>query len=259
MRRIAIAIGVWAAVPLCAHAQWVVHDAATTARNAVTAAVKEQLLDTERRQHERIRRMAERLSVYTDLRKYVTADPPAWARTNPRTPAYAGGLDAALRVGDARGQAYVAVAHPLMAAPSRPWSSSGRRQFAAGLATVEVADAANISAVDAIGRVRVSGMAREQAAVAALEGHVVDPSRTQSATAVLDKISGAMLVGARQRQARVQLLTGLVEQLLVDSKRARDTEATAANMQIVTWRQSAGVNQAFRAGVGDALRSWRQP
>ena len=259
MQRIAIAIGVWAAVPLCAHAQWVVHDAATTARNAVTAVVKEQLLDTERRQHERIRRMAERLSVHTNLRKYVTADPPSWLRTNPRVPAYVGEIDAALRFGDAQGRAYVAITHPLLPAPIRSGPSSARRQFAGRLATVEVADAANVSAVHVIGSVRESGLAREQAAIEALEAHVVDPSPAQSATAVADKIAGAVLVGARQRQARLQLLTGLVEQLLIDSKRARDTDAVAVNMQIVSWRESAGANHAFRAGAGDALRSWRQP
>ena len=37
-------------------------------------------------------------------------------------------------------------------------------------------------------------------------------------------------------QARAQLLSGVVEQLLIDSKRARDTEAATMNMQLVTWR-----------------------
>ena len=83
--------------------------------------------------------------------------------------------------------------------------------------------------------------------------------REQSATAVLDKISGAVLIGARQRQARIQLLAGVVEQLLVDSKRARDTEAAAMNMQLVAWRDRAAVDAAFVAGSGDALRTWRQP
>ena len=55
----------------------------------------------------------------------------------------------------------------------------------------------------------------------------IDPSSEQSTTAVLDKISGAALIGARQRQARMQLLAGIVEQLLVDSKRARDTDTAA--------------------------------
>jgi hypothetical protein len=88
---------------------------------------------------------------------------------------------------------------------------------------------------------------------------VIDPSNEQSATAVLDKISGAVLIGARQRQARTQLLAGVVEQLLVDSKRARDTDTAAMNMQLVTWRDARAANEAFVAGTGDALRTWRQP
>jgi hypothetical protein len=31
------------------------------------------------------------------------------------------------------------------------------------------------------------------------------------------------------------------------------------NMQLVAWRDRAAVNQAFVAGAGDALRTWRQP
>jgi len=76
---------------------------------------------------------------------------------------------------------------------------------------------------------------------------------------VLDKISGAVLIGARQRQARTQLLAGIVEQLLVDSKRARDTETASMNMQLTTWRDGRAVNRAFVAGSGDALCNWRQP
>ena len=67
---------------------------------------------------------------------------------------------------------------------------------------------------------------------------------------MLDKISGAVLIGARQRQARVQLLAGVVEQLLVDSKRARDADAAAMNMQLVTWRDGRAANEAFVAGSG---------
>jgi hypothetical protein len=76
---------------------------------------------------------------------------------------------------------------------------------------------------------------------------------------VLEKISGAALVGARQRQARTQVLTAIVEQLLVDTKRARDADATVLNMQITTWRDATAVNDAFVAGTGDALGRWRQP
>ena len=76
---------------------------------------------------------------------------------------------------------------------------------------------------------------------------------------MLEKISAATLVGARQRQARAQFLTGIVELLLVDTKRARDADATAINMQLTTWRAAQSANAAFVAGSGDALRRWRQP
>jgi hypothetical protein len=50
-----------------------------------------------------------------------------------------------------------------------------------------------------------------------------------------------------------------LEQLLVDSKRARDTDVAALTMQMVTWRDGQAANEAFVAGSGDALRTWRQP
>ncbi len=91
---------------------------------------------------------------------------------------------------------------------------------------------------------------RELPAIDALEAHVIDPSDEQSATAVLDKISGAVLIGARQRQARAQLLAGIVEQLLVDSKRARDTEAAAMNMQLVDVARRASRERGLRRRRG---------
>ena len=131
-------------------------------------------------------------------------------------------------------------------------------QFAARLATVNVADAVAISATNDNGLLRYNGR-REQEAIEALERQVVDPSDEQSATAVLEKISGAELIGTRQRQARTQFLTDIVEQLLVDTKRARDADATALNMQLTTWRDAKAANDAFVAGTGDALGRWRQP
>ena len=71
-----------------------------------------------------------------------------------------------------------------------------------------------------------------------------------------------MLIGTRQKQARLQLLTGIVEQLLVDSKRARDTETAALNMQLNRmragdWSEGGGTNML--AGSSQDLRTWRQP
>jgi hypothetical protein len=56
-----------------------------------------------------------------------------------------------------------------------------------------------------------------------------------------------------------QLMSHALEQLLARSKRQRDTEAATINMQLVTWRDGRTANEAFVAGTGDALGSWRQP
>lgn len=172
------------------------------------------------------------------------------------SPLYSGEYESALRSGDAVGGAYVDIVQPVLASDR---DSNQRRALAARLATIDVADAANAASTDTVGRARANGADDELRAIATLERSVTDPSNAQSATAVLDKIGGAVLIGARQRQARVRLLTGVLEQLLVDSKRARDTDTSAINMQLVTLRDASAVNRAFAGGTGDALRSWRQP
>ena len=52
-----------------ASAQFVVYDAATTARNSITATVKEYLYLTQLQQRLKIREMAQRLSALTSLTK----------------------------------------------------------------------------------------------------------------------------------------------------------------------------------------------
>jgi len=261
MRRLLIALGLVVVASAPAAAQWVVYDATVTTRNSVTAVVKEYLLNTQRQQHERIRRMAARLSVYTNLDKYALPDSPDWRRTDPGTALYSAEYESALRSGDAVGDAYLDLVEPIL--PRRPprgdRDSTARRAFAARLATIEVADATNVASTDTVGRIRANGADNERRAISALEASVTDPSSSHSATAVLDKIGGAVLIGTRQRQARLRLLTGVLEQLLVDSKRVRDTDTSAVNMQLVTLRDAPAVNRAFAAGAGDALRSWRQP
>ena len=65
--------------------------------------------------------------------------------------------------------------------------------MASRLATVELADAVAMSAINDTGSLRLNGRKQELPAIDALEAHVIDPSLEQSATAVLDKISGAVL------------------------------------------------------------------
>jgi hypothetical protein len=255
-----VAVAIVALTAPAARAQLVVTDGAVTFRNAATAVAKEYLLRAQDEQHRKLRRMAQRLSLFTDLRKYVLEEPPRW-RTHGGDYLFANQYNDALIFGDAAGSAYLSLVHPLVTSIDRlaQLPPAARRAIEARLATVDLTDAAAIAATHDTGQLRLNGRRRELQAINALEGHVVDPSNEQSATAVLDKISGASLIGARQRQARIQLLTGVLEQLLVDSKRARDTEAAMLGMQLTTWRDGRAANEAFMAGTGDALRTWRQP
>ena len=241
-------------------AQLVVYDAATTARNTVTATVNQFLFETQRLQHSKVREMARRLSALTNLRKYMMEDVPRW-RTHGGDFFFAQPYNDALIFGDPVGAAFTDLSQRLLADPRLldRLGPAARRLVEARLATVNLTDAAAIAATHGTGQLRWFGRKNELPAIDALERDVIDPSSEQSTTAVLDKISGAALIGARQRQARIQLLAGMVEQLLVDSKRARDTDTAALAMQIVTWRDGRAASEAFVAGSGDALRTWRQP
>jgi len=260
MRRVLLTFVLVALCAPLASAQLVVTDPAVTFRNSVTAALKEYLLNVQQEQHRKLRRMARRLSMHTNLDKFALPDPPRW-RTHGGDFLYSQAYNDALIFGDPNGAAFLELSQPLAGVQGllNRLDPAARRVLAARLATVNLADATAIAATNDTGQLRYNGRKRELPAIDALEANVIDPSNEQSATAVLDKISGAVLIGARQRQARAQLLADVVEQLLVESKRARDSEAAAMNMQLTTWRDARAANHAFAVGTGDALRTWRQP
>ena len=246
-----------------AGAQWTVYDPSNVARNSVTAILKQYLVNTQRDQRQQIERMARRLSRLTDLRKYSLPEAPEWRIHDfwdESISPIARDYHAALNYGDRTGRAILAVSHEVQRANDLVGRlpPSAARAISARLATLDVAGAALIASTHDAGLTRFNGR-RELAAIEALEGHVIDPSAEQSATAVLEKINGAGLIAVRQRQARVQLLASLVEELLVSTKRTRDADAAAMNMQLTTWRDGQAANEAFVAGSGDALRTWRQP
>ena len=242
-----------------ASAQFVVTDVATTAQNRITAALKELQYQVQVRQHDRIFEMARRLSALTNLRKYAVSNVPRW-RTHGGDFFFAMPYLDALISGDPTGAAYarmVATLEPATRVAQLP--PSARRAFLSRLAIIEGMDAISMAATHTTGQLRLGGRRTELQAIDDLESDVINPSAQQSATAVLDKISGATLVGARQRQARIQLLSEVLEQLLADNKQMRDSEAAVLNMQLVRWRDGQTADAAFVAGSGDALRTWRQP
>src|SRR5438067_781361 len=264
MRRLSFTLALILVTCIATDAQIVVHDPAVTARNSVTAALKEYLVTLQREQRRQLRRMAGRLSLFTNLDQYALPDPPRWRHhqfEDAEAVLFAREYHAALNYGDASGGAYVGVTVPLMDAQGlldEELNLAAWRDLSARLATINAADATAISATNDAGHVRYNGR-RDLAAISRLESDVIDPSQEQSTTAVVEKLSGAALIGTRQRQARTELLVGIMEQLLVDSKRARDTEASVMNMQLATWREGRAASEAFVAGAGDALRTWRQP
>lgn len=244
-----------------ANAQLVVHDPTTTARNAVTAVLKSQLLQTLRLERDRLRQMARRLSEYTNLDKFALPDPPRWRTHGSEDFLFSQAYNEALIFGDPQGVAYLAVSRAVNEARGLldRLSPEGGQAVLAQLATLDAAAATAIAGTHQTGQLRFNGRKQELPAIDALEAHVIDPSEEQSTTAVLDKISGAVLIGTRQRQARVQLLTAIAEQLIVENKRARDAETAAMNMLIGRLRDSRSVNASLMAGAGDDLRGWRQP
>lgn len=261
MRRTLLILVVVVLLSGTSHAQIAVHDSSVTIRNAITAALKEYLLQIQMAQHSQIRRMAQRLSFFTDLGKYSAPDAPRWRRhpgEDGEGEMLSSSLQAALDFGDADGASYTSLIHSVMADPAlTALPAEARGIVQRQLATIDLADAVSVATIHNTGRLRFAGRA-ELNAIEALDADVIDGSLEQSATAVLDKISGATLIGARQRQARSTLLMGLVEQLAVDTKRERDTHAAALNMQLSQWANAPAPGAAF-SGTGDALRTWRQP
>jgi hypothetical protein len=212
----------------------------------------------------RIRQMAERLSAVTSLVKYVAPDAPLW-RTRRIDDALAASdafMDA-LNAGDATGAHFAgaarrrAIAGPAFAAFGAE-SEAAVRALRSALATIDIADSAIIAGMDQAGRIR-GNRRSERAALDALEQDVSDADLEQSASAVLDKVSAASVIRARQQDTRMQLLGAVTEQLLVDAKRDRDTEAAAMNMQLGRLERGRAVANSLLAGSADAFRSWRQP
>ncbi len=212
----------------------------------------------------RIRQMARRLSAVTSLVKYVAPDAPLW-RTRQIDDALAASdafMDA-LNAGDATG------AHFAGAARRRATVGPAFAAFAAGndaavnalrsaLATIDIADSAIIAGMDQAGRIR-GNRRSERAAIDALEQDVSDPDLEQGTVAVLDKVSAASVIRARQQETRMQLMAAVTEQLLVDAKRERDTETALMNMQLGRLQRGRAVAGSLLAGSAENLRAWRQP
>lgn len=226
---------------------FVVTDAAVTARNAVTAALKNNIVALVERESAQLERMTARLdgSSLGQYRLTPTPTSPVPGASNPFVRAAWGD--------EAAPGAYAEVARPRDTAPLAVDAVTER-----GLATLDVADSTLTVGAEQLGAIR-RDEPQERAAMERLSATVTDASAGQSATAVLDKITAASAIEARQKQERTQMLTVLAEQLLVDTKRARDTEAATLNMQRNRLLRADSEDSSLISGAADDLRTWRQP
>ena len=245
-----------------AWAQIAVTDPATTGRNTVIAVLRNQILETVRVQQERLRAMAQRLNP-ASLARYRSPERPEWqAYQDGPSLLYGDSYRTALRHGDPSGSAYRYVARSRIDAANLlgALSPAARAAVAGALATLDAADSTLIAGTHQAGALRWNAQ-RELAAIDALEADVVDPSDLHSTTAVVDKISGAALLEARQKQGRLQYLIAIVEQLVVDNKRARDTETALLKMQLHRLRNfnSGEDGGGMLTDAATDLRTWRQP
>ena len=240
------------------------HDPAVTLRNSVTAALKEYLLDTAAAAaqpaaaHGAAPEPVHRSGEVRAAGSAALADArfENGERSCSRT-AY----HAALNYGDAAGAAYLGVSQPVVDAPAalarltpaarrvmhvaardaRPDRRRGHRgdprHRPAALQRPEAR---------AAGHRRAGGGRHRPVARAERDrGARQDQRRRAHRRAAAP---GARPAPDRRRRAAARR-----------SKRARDTDAAAMNMQLVTWRDGRAANEAFVAGTGDALRTWRQP
>ena len=253
---------VWMTVLLLAigastlHAQLVVIDPANLAQTVLIASRTERQYEELVAEFRIIQRMAQGLAGLDRYRMPAVAitghDPARWEFGRPWIQA--------LNSGDATGALYLSTALPLQRMDPRlaQLPLAARQAFERRYATVEITDSVAMMGGHQVAMVR-NYHDRLQQAVQNLQGDVLNGQRGyHEVTAILDKIVAGELLGRRQDMASNELLSHALEQLLARSKRLRDTEAATINMQLVMWRDGQAANEAFVAGTGDALRTWRQ-
>lgn len=257
VRRALVTTVVLAMVASPVNAQWAVFDPSNFAQAVLIAQRTERQYEELLAQYRTILRMAQGLG---SMEVYRT--PPIVAtRHDAARWLYGAPWLQGLNSGDATGAAYWATALPLLRPTALPASltPAARRMLERQYATIEITDSVATMGGHQVGLMR-GYHGQLQRAVQELEGDVLNGlERYHEMTAILDKVAAAELLGRRQDMAANQLLSHALEQMLARSKRLRDTEAATMNMQLVTWRDGRGANEALVAGTGDALRTWRQP
>jgi hypothetical protein len=257
MKHLTIVVALIAALTVPARAQLPVIDPGNLAQAILIADRTLRELEALRAQYETILRMSQGLGPMDRYRvpgvSITGHDPSRWSYGSP----WLQGLNS----GDARGELYRRTTRRLEP-PARLLEQlppAARRAVENGYATIEMTDSVAQIAGHQIALVR--GYSHQlDAATQALQADVTNPrSRYHNMTAVLDKVAAGELIARRQDNASNQLLSHALEQLLVRSKRMRDTEAATMNMRLLGLRDGRAAGDSLMSGAADDLRAWRQP
>jgi hypothetical protein len=257
VRRIFIAalITLVSAQPL--HAQLLVIDIANLIQTILIAERTLHEFNTLVSQYEIIQRMAKGLGSLDSYRiptiGITSHDAARWEYGRP----WLQGLNS----GDADGAAYLRVARQLErpAGAFTALPAAARQAIERAYATIEITDSVAQLGGHQVALIRgYSGQL--QNAISALEADVVSTALGyHETTAILDKIAAGQLLARRQDLAANQLLSHTLEQLLVRSKRQRDSEAAAMNMRVMGLRDGRAAARSVLRDAATDLRTWRQP
>jgi hypothetical protein len=166
-----------------------------------------------------------------------------------------------LNSGDPRGVLYKQTTRPLTVPGSLLESlpQPARKIIESAYATIEITDAVAQIAGNQVAIVRGYTGPLEQATASLQDDVLNSSSRYHEMTAILDKVAAGALLARRQDTATNQLLSHVLEQLLVRGKRTRDTETAAMNMRIGSLRDGRQAGANLIRGAAADLRNWRQP
>jgi hypothetical protein len=172
---------------------------------------------------------------------------------------YARPLLTALNEGDATGTAYRSSITPLDV-PTDVLSrmpAELQRRLATAYSTIELADSISRLAIDQSGSARVDGPFTLQA-IRNVEHDIANAGDDfHSQTALLEKINAAEAIGLRLDHQNNQFLLSTLEQLMVDNKRKRDTEAVQMNATIQQWRYGKAYGEDLFCNTTSDLDTWR--
>jgi hypothetical protein len=126
-------------------------------------------------------------------------------------------------------------------------------------ATVELADGANQSGMDLLGRLRANAPDVENAIQSVETDSLSTDPDLNTEISVLNKINAANLIALRNGQDTNQLLVALAEQQFIDAKRKRDAEATAINSHIQFMAQEQSVLRAQTGDPSARMLAYRMP